>query len=300
MSTPISNIFRNSRFHLAACAAGVPCCPQSIRFAPSARSMRHIRLSGETGHPLPASSERQAQHCFDARSQSSSDVRRSQLTFDARGSQSVSSTRDAQAASRGDQSRSASGVVLPTLDEVDAEIARVNRSQNRARHARTVVVVAAVVFAITVLLSIFAFPLFRIYGTSMQPTLAQGDVVLAVKSGDLATGDLIAFSYNNTTLTKRVIAGPGDWVDIDGAGVVTVNGAPLDESYLPPGAQALGQCDIALPYQVPDNQYFVMGDNRAASVDSRSQRMGCIPKAQVAGKLELRIWPLARFGAVGG
>jgi signal peptidase I len=262
--------------------------------------MRHIRLSEETGHPRPASSGRQAQRAFDARSQSAPGVRQSQLAFDALGSQSVSSTRDAQAASRSDQPRPSSGVVLPTLGEVDAEIARVNRSQNRARHARTVVVVAAVVFAITVLLSIFAFPLFRIYGTSMQPTLSQGDVVLAVKSGDLATGDLIAFSYNNTTLTKRVIAGPGDWVDIDSAGAVSVNGVPLDESYLPPGAQALGQCDIALPYQVPDNQYFVMGDNRAASVDSRSQRMGCIPKAQVAGKLELRIWPLARFGAVGG
>lgn len=191
-------------------------------------------------------------------------------------------------------------VVLPSLDQVDAEIARVNRGKSHARHARTVIVVAAVVFAVTVLLSIFAFPLFRIYGTSMQPTLSQGDVVVAVKQGDLATGDLIAFSYNNTLLTKRVIAGPGDWVDIASDGAVTVNGASLDESYLPPGAQALGQCDISLPYQVPDNQYFVMGDNRAASLDSRSVRMGCIPKAQVTGKLVFRIWPLARFGAVGG
>lgn len=189
---------------------------------------------------------------------------------------------------------------LPTLSEVDAEIDRVNGQQRRHRIWRNTLVVVATVFAVSVLLSLYVMPMFRIYGSSMSPTLSEGDVVVGLKGSDASTGDLIAFSYNNKLLTKRVIAGPGDWVDISSDGTVSVNGQTLDESYLPQDERALGQCDISLPYQVPENHYFVMGDNRSISIDSRSSQMGAIANDQVVGKLNLRIWPLNRFGGIGG
>ncbi|MGN0286821.1 MAG: signal peptidase I [Atopobiaceae bacterium] len=189
-------------------------------------------------------------------------------------------------------------VVLPTLEQVNAELARSQDQRHRHNLHRNVAFAMAGVFAAAVLLSLYVFPMFRIYGESMTPTLNEGDVVVATKPGGYQTGDLVAFSFNNKLLTKRVIAGPGDWVDIDGDGNVSVNGQQLDESYLPEGAKSLGQCDINLPYQVPENKYFVMGDRRSVSVDSRLQQVGCIPADQIVGKLELRIWPLTSIGPV--
>ncbi|MGN8688901.1 signal peptidase I [Atopobiaceae bacterium HCP3S3_F7] len=155
------------------------------------------------------------------------------------------------------------------------------------------------VFAASVLLSTFALPTFKIYGQSMAPTLNEGDIVVATKSPSYGRGDLVAFTYNNKVLTKRAIGCPGDWVDIDANGNVSINGEALDEPYLQPGAKGLGQCDISLPYQVPEDTYFVMGDKRSVSVDSRLAQVGCIPKDQIVGRLVLRVWPLGALGVVG-
>ena len=133
----------------------------------------------------------------------------------------------------------------------------------------------------------------------MSPTLQEGDVIIAMKTRRVHQGELMAFYFNNKILVKRVIAGPGDWVDISSDGTVSVNDQPLDEDDLPEGEKARGTCDIALPYQVPDGCYFVMGDHRSTSIDSRSRQMGCVAQKQVIGRLIYRMWPLSRAGAPG-
>lgn len=128
----------------------------------------------------------------------------------------------------------------------------------------------------------------------MEPILVEGDIVVTVKSGTLRSGDIISFHYNNDILVKRVIAQAGEWVDIDEEGNVYVNGELLDEPYLT--EKAKGECDIVLPYQVPEGRVFVMGDHRSASIDSRSTAIGCVDVKQVVGKLVFRVWPLSSLG----
>ena len=192
-----------------------------------------------------------------------------------------------------------SQVQLPTVDQIDEELQRTEGMRHRHSFGRNVAFALVGVFAASVLLSTFVLPTFRIYGQSMSPTLNEGDVVVATKSAAYSRGDLVAFSYNNKMLTKRVIGCPGDWVDIDADGNVSINGEMIDEPYLQAGAKSLGQCDINLPYQVPEDTYFVMGDKRSVSVDSRLTQVGCIPQDQIVGKLALRVWPLGSFGVVG-
>lgn len=128
----------------------------------------------------------------------------------------------------------------------------------------------------------------------MSPTLQEGEIVVSLKGTELKTGDIIAFYYNNRILIKRVICGPGEWVDIDEEGNVSVNGEPLDEPYV--SVKSLGICDLDMPYQVPEKQYFVMGDERESSIDSRSSVVGCVEQSQVIGKLVFIVWPFERFG----
>lgn len=192
-----------------------------------------------------------------------------------------------------------SKVTLPNVAAIDAELERSERAQHRHALGRNIGFALAAVFAASVLLANFVFPTFRIYGTSMTPTLHEGDVVVAVKPGTLRRGDIVAFTYNNKVLTKRVIGLPGDSISVDRAGSVSVNGKRLGEKYLPSGAKALGQCDIDMPYQVPEGTYFVMGDKRSTSVDSRLSSIGCIPKDQIVGRLTFRVWPLQNAGPVG-
>jgi len=137
----------------------------------------------------------------------------------------------------------------------------------------------------------------RIYGTSMTPTLSEGNIVLSLKGSSFKTGDVIALYYNNKILVKRVIANSGDWVDIDQEGNVFVNGQLLDEPYLT--EKAFGECDIKLPYQVPESRVFVMGDHRSTSVDSRSTAIGCVSEEQIVGKIVFRVWPINELGGVG-
>ena len=130
----------------------------------------------------------------------------------------------------------------------------------------------------------------------MTPTLQDGEIILTVKTSNLKPGDIISFYYNNKILVKRVIARPGEWVNLDEDGNVYVNDVLLEEPYLT--EKALGECDIELPYQVPDGKIFVIGDRRSTSVDSRNTAVGCVSQEQIVGKIIFRVWPLDRFGAV--
>jgi len=161
---------------------------------------------------------------------------------------------------------------------------------------RSTVYALITVAAIAVLVATLLLPVLRIYGDSMTPTLEDGQLIVSVKTADFETGDVVAFYYNNKILVKRVIANSGDWVDIDEDGSVTVNKVSLDEPYVVD--KALGNCNIELPYQVPDGQIFVMGDHRSVSIDSRHSSVGCVADEQVVGKLVLRIWPLNRISVL--
>lgn len=147
-----------------------------------------------------------------------------------------------------------------------------------------------------IIIAIVLLPILQIYGRSMTPTLTEGNIVISIKGAKFDTGDVISFYHENTILVKRVIAFEGDWVDMDEYGRVYVNGVMLDEPYIE--RPAIGECDITLPYQVPDGQIFVMGDHRATSQDSRSRKIGCISEDKIVGKIVYRIWPLYTFGKV--
>lgn len=186
--------------------------------------------------------------------------------------------------------------VRPTRDQVAEELRR-ERYKRRYRSAVTSTVYTLItVAAAAVLVATLLLPVLRIYGTSMTPTLDNGQIVVSVKTGELEPGDVVAFYYNNKILIKRVICGSGDWVDIQQDGTVLVNGQVLDEPYLT--EKALGTCDIELPYQVPDGRVFVMGDHRETSVDSRSTSVGCVAQEQIVGRIFFRVWPLNEFGFV--
>ena len=187
-------------------------------------------------------------------------------------------------------------VPAPTVEQIEAELKREKYRKRYNRALRSTVYTLITVAAVAVLIATLFLPVLRIYGTSMAPTMTDGEIVLAVKGSSFERGDIIAFYFNNKILVKRVIAQPGEWVDIDEDGNVSVNNAPLEEPYLT--EKALGECDIELPYQVPDGRIFVMGDHRATSSDSRSSAVGCVAEEQIVGKLIFRIWPLDVFGTI--
>ena len=164
------------------------------------------------------------------------------------------------------------------------------------RVLRSTVFSLLVVAAVAVLVATLILPILQITGTSMTDTLQDQDIVAAVRTTEAHTGDVIAFYYNNKILVKRVIANSGQWVDIDEDGTVYVDNVKLDEPYV--SEKALGDCDITLPYQVPDGRIFVMGDHRSTSLDSRSTALGCISEDMVVGKLLFRVWPLPDFGLI--
>ena len=186
-----------------------------------------------------------------------------------------------------------SGPEVPELGALKKELKRERYNRRFRRLLRSTVNALIVVAAVAALVATLVLPVLQIAGTSMEPSLMDGDIVLLVKTDRLKNGDLCAFYYSNKILIKRIIAIPGDYIWIESDGTVFLNGEALDEPYV--SEKALGECDVEFPYQVPENNYFVMGDKRETSIDSRSSVIGCIMEDQMVGKILFRIWPLSEF-----
>jgi signal peptidase I len=185
---------------------------------------------------------------------------------------------------------------LPSVDQLESELKREKRRKNYGRALRSTLFTLLVVAAAAILVVVLFLPVLQITGASMSPNLKNGDIVVAVKMKNYNPGEIIAFYYNNDLMVKRVIGVGGDVINIDSDGVVYRNGEMLGESYLT--EKSLGQTDLEYPFTVPDNTYFVLGDNRYMSVDSRAQVFGCIDKSLVAGRTILRIWPFTKLGLI--
>ena len=185
---------------------------------------------------------------------------------------------------------------LPSIDHLRTELRRVNYKTRYRQVLRSTVYTLIVVAAVAVLVATIWMPVLQIYGTSMAPTLDEGEIVISVKGTDFEAGDLVCFYIGNKLLVKRYIAGPGQWVDIDAEGNVSVDGQLLEEPYI--SQKALGDCNIELPYQVPENRIFCLGDHRETSVDSRNTAVGCIADEQIVGKIVFRVWPIEQFGTL--
>ncbi|MBQ2899513.1 MAG: signal peptidase I [Oscillospiraceae bacterium] len=185
---------------------------------------------------------------------------------------------------------------IPEISELKAELHRVNYKRRYIKVFKSTVYTLVVVAAFAVLVATLWMPVLQIYGSSMTPTIDEGQIVVSVKGKDFEQGDLVAFYIGNKLLVKRVIACPSDYVLVDENGTVFVNGTELYEPYVT--EKSFGECDIEYPYQVPDSKYFLMGDHRETSIDSRTSAVGCISEEQIVGKIVFRVWPLPEFGVL--
>lgn len=180
--------------------------------------------------------------------------------------------------------------------EIEQELQREQYKVRYKKRLRNTIYALITSAAVAVLVATLWMPVLQIYGSSMNPTLNEGEIVVSVKSKKLKPGDIVAFYYENKVLIKRYIAGPGSWIDILEDGTVVVDGVMLEEPYLT--EKAFGICDLELPYQIPENSYFFMGDHRDVSIDSRHSSVGCISKDQIVGKILFRVWPLNDFSVL--
>ena len=183
-----------------------------------------------------------------------------------------------------------------TVDQLERELRRERHRRSYRSTLLSTVSALVIVAAVAVLVSMLALPVLQVVGESMTPLLHQGEIVIAPRGTAFQKGDVIAFYFNNKILVKRVIANAGEWVNIDADGNVFINDEPLEEPYLT--EKALGDCNITLPYQVPDGKIFVMGDHRSTSSDSRNTAVGCVAQEQIVGRVMLRVWPLSEFGTI--
>jgi len=185
---------------------------------------------------------------------------------------------------------------IPGSQEIRQELDRERYKRRYQKTLRSTVFILVTAAAIAVLVAMLWMPVLQIYGSSMTPTLQENDIVVSVKTRQFEPGDVVAFYYGNKLLVKRYIAGPGSWVDIREDGTVLVDEVEIDEPYLK--EKAFGQCDIDLPYQVPDGKYFLIGDQRKTSIDSRNSAVGCIARDEIVGKIVFRIWPFGLLGRI--
>lgn len=185
-------------------------------------------------------------------------------------------------------------VQIPTMEEIENERRRLRKGVYYRRALRGTLSVLIVVAAIAVLVTTLFFPILQISGDSMSPTIEHDEIVVLLKTGDFERGDLIGFYYQGKILLKRVIAEPEDVVVIDSTGNVFVNGEQLDEPYVT--EKSLGECDLEFPYTVPGDGYFVMGDRRSNSIDSRNSVIGAVTQDDIIGRVFIRVWPFGRFG----
>ena len=182
---------------------------------------------------------------------------------------------------------------VPEVGQLKQELRRERYKFRYGTTLRSTISSLVVVAALAILVATLWMPVLQIYGSSMTPTLQEGQIVISVKSSEFRRGDLVAFYIGNKLLVKRVIAGPADYVSITDDGTVYVNGKVLDEPYIT--QKALGECDLEFPYQVPESRYFLMGDHRETSVDSRSSTIGCVAEEQIVGKISMCVWPLSEI-----
>lgn len=185
---------------------------------------------------------------------------------------------------------------LPSTEQLESELKQIKYRKDFRRILRSTISSLLVVAAIAVLVSMLFLPVLRVTGSSMTPTMQNDELIICSKRSNFKQGDIVAFYYNNKILLKRVIGISGDYINITPDGTVYVNDVKLDEPYV--NELALGTCDIEMPYQVPDNRIFVMGDHRSVSIDSRSSTVGCIADEYVIGKVIFRIWPFESIGTV--
>ena len=185
---------------------------------------------------------------------------------------------------------------LVSNEEVKEELGRLKERERYLKKVQKTLSILVVVAAISVLVATLWIPVLKIYGSSMDPTLENGQIVVSIKTKKLKSGDVVAFWQGNKLLVKRVIASPGQKVDIDVNGKVFVDGKAISESYL--DSESLGNTDIDFPHQVEESRWFCMGDNRESSIDSRSAVIGDISKEQIEGKVLFSVWPLNKIGIV--
>lgn len=183
-----------------------------------------------------------------------------------------------------------------TVEQLEKELKRETYRSRYFKILTSTLYALIIVAAVAALVATFVMPVLQISGSSMQPTFTEGEIVLSVKTNNLKQGDIIAFYHGNKILVKRVIAGPGSFVNITIDGDVYVDGVLLDEPYIQ--EKMLGDTNITYPYQVPDGEWFVLGDQREVSIDSRNTEIGCVSQDDLVGKIVFRVWPLNKFGKI--
>ena len=186
--------------------------------------------------------------------------------------------------------------IIPTTEQLEKELNREKYKKRYLSVLKNTIYTLITVSACAVLVATLWIPVLQIHGSSMSPTLNEGQIVVSFTGSTFEREDLVAFYLGNKLLVKRIIGCPGDIINIKDDGTVYVNGKELDEPYI--SEKSLGECDLKFPYQVPESRYFLMGDHRKTSIDSRSTIIGCVSTEQIVGEIVYSIWPISQFGKI--